>query len=80
MPNVNRWALRLDLPPCNPGAGLAIGRPQRPRSEADMAAPLTGAAGPADWHPTVINLLVLIVLEMAAYAALRWAFRTAHGG
>lgn len=32
------------------------------------------------WTPTVANLLVLVVLEIAAYCALRWAFRTVHGG
>jgi hypothetical protein len=32
------------------------------------------------WTPTVTNLCVLVVLEIGAYAALRWAFRTAHGG
>jgi hypothetical protein len=32
------------------------------------------------WTPTVANLIVLIALEIAAYCALRWAFRTAHGG
>jgi hypothetical protein len=34
----------------------------------------------ADWHPTIVSLMVLIVVEMAAFAALRYAFRTAHGG
>lgn len=81
MPNVNRWALRYGESPPNPGAGLAIGHPQKPRSEADMAVPIKGSgASPQDWHPTVLNLAILIVLEMAAYAALRYAFRTAHGG
>jgi hypothetical protein len=32
------------------------------------------------WTPTVGNLIVLLALEIAAYLALRWAFRTAHGG
>lgn len=32
------------------------------------------------WTPTVANLAVILVLEIAAYCALRWAFRTAHGG
>jgi hypothetical protein len=34
----------------------------------------------SDWSPTVANLVVLIVLEIVAYCALRWAFRKAHGG
>lgn len=32
------------------------------------------------WTPTVSNLCVLVLLELGAYVALRWAFRTAHGG
>lgn len=32
------------------------------------------------WTPTVANLVVLIGLEILAYVALRYAFRTAHGG
>lgn len=32
------------------------------------------------WTPTVSNLVVLVVLEIGVYIALRWAFRTAHGG
>ena len=35
---------------------------------------------PDGWTPTVSNLLVLVALEILAYMALRWAFRTAHGG
>lgn len=44
---------------------------------AETARPVSRAAG---WTPTVANLIVLIALEIAAYCALRWAFRTAHGG
>lgn len=40
----------------------------------------TPQRAPGSWTPTVANLAVLIVLEIAAYIALRWAFRTAHGG
>lgn len=40
----------------------------------------TRAVNSSGWTPTVSNLLVLIALEIAAYAAFRWAFRTAHGG
>jgi len=32
------------------------------------------------WTPTVANLIILVALEIAAYVALKWAFRTAHGG
>lgn len=27
------------------------------------------------WHPTVVNLMVLLILEVAAFAALRMLFR-----
>lgn len=37
-------------------------------------------AGGNSWHPTVINLLILIVLEIVAYGVLRYAFRQFHGG
>lgn len=40
----------------------------------------TRASKDNGWTPTVSNLLVLIALELAAFAAFRWAFRTAHGG
>ena len=30
-----------------------------------------------DWHPTVVNLAVLILLELVAYAGLRYVFRKA---
>lgn len=36
--------------------------------------------GPKDWQPTVLNLTILIVLELVAFASLRYAFRGAHGG
>lgn len=32
------------------------------------------------WHPTVAYLVALIVVELAAYAGLRYVFRNAHGG
>lgn len=38
-----------------------------------------GLSGP-EWHPTIVNLLVLVILEIIGYAALRYAFRTFHGG
>jgi len=44
---------------------------------ANVTAPAGTKTG---WTPTVANLVVLIFLEIAAYCALRWAFRTAHGG
>lgn len=39
-----------------------------------------GAMNAQAWHPTVVNLLVLVIVEIAAYAALRYAFRSFHGG
>lgn len=77
MPNVNRWALTNQQSAPNPGAGLTVGVAQGPRSEAEMKTP---GAGPKDWHPTVLNLLILIVLELVAFSALRYFFRGAHGG
>ena len=46
---------------------------------ANVTAP-TATGNGTGWSPTVANLAVLIALEIAAYCALRWAFRTAHGG
>lgn len=37
-------------------------------------------AGGSAWHPTVVNLLILVVLEIVAYGVLRYAFRQFHGG
>lgn len=31
------------------------------------------------WHPTVVNLLVLVLLELVGYAVLRYVFREALG-
>lgn len=32
------------------------------------------------WEPTVTYLLLLVILEFAAYAVLRYTFRSVHGG
>lgn len=32
------------------------------------------------WEPTVTYLLVLVLVEFLAYCALRYAFRSTHGG
>lgn len=48
-----------------------------------MAGPRSATASVGNgtgWTPSVANLVVLIVLEIAIYAGLRYAFRTAHGG
>jgi hypothetical protein len=44
------------------------------------SANVTAQTSVGGWTPTVANLIVLVALEIAAYCALRWAFRTAHGG
>lgn len=36
--------------------------------------------GAGDWQPTVVYLLILVVVEMAAFAGLRYTFRSVHGG
>ena len=41
---------------------------------------VTAPTSKGGWSPTVGNLVVLIALEIAAYLALRWAFRQTHGG
>ena len=60
----------------NPGAGFVYGRPHGSRPSEGAA---SVAAQPSDWHPTVVNLVVLIMLEMVAYAVLRFVFRQALG-
>lgn len=45
-------------------------------SGANVSSPSTSGG----WTPHVSNLVVLIALEIVAYAALKWVFRTAHGG
>lgn len=81
MPNVNRWALLNDQSAPNPSAGLAVGKAQTPRSDAAVAKSAGGgSAGPRDWEPTVLNLVILIVLETVAFGLLRYVFRSAHGG
>jgi hypothetical protein len=60
------------------------GAPPKYGGQGSMAGPrsanITSKASEAGWTPTVANLVVLVALEIAAYCALRWAFRTAHGG
>lgn len=57
------------------GMGIMAGA----RGGAYVSSPTTGNT-PGAWSPTVGNLVVLIGLEIIAYALLRYAFRTAHGG
>ena len=62
------WNNVRESPAPNPGAGFPPGQPHEQRPEGAM----TVGARASDWHPTVVNLLVLIVLELAGYAALRY--------
>lgn len=32
------------------------------------------------WHPTMSFLMLLVIVEYAAYIGLRYYFRSAHGG
>jgi hypothetical protein len=49
-----------------------------------MPAPSGGgvrnALSSTTWHPTVVNLLILVVLEVITYGLLRYTFRNFHGG
>ena len=47
-----------------------------------MAGPsgMMPTSGRQRWEPTTVNVVVLVVAELAAFAALRWFFRQAHGG
>lgn len=54
-----------------------------PRQPMGVDMPVTGAGGVGatknSWSPTVANLLVLVVLELVAFAAIRFLFkRVAH--
>lgn len=66
------------------GSGYYRGAPPKAGGQGSMAGP-KGAGSRAlfnadGWTPTVSNLLVLVLLEIGVYMALRWVFRTAHGG
>lgn len=39
-----------------------------------VAATMRGGTQSKDWNPTITNLLILIILEIAAFAAMRYAF------
>lgn len=70
--------------PAQPTRGYWYGSPPVYGGQGSMAGPsgtgVRAALAPSAWHPTVINLLVLVVLEIIAYGLLRYAFRTFHGG
>lgn len=52
----------------NPQAGYVVARPHGSRPE---GSPM-GSSNGADWHPTVVNLIVLIMLELIGYGVLRF--------
>lgn len=56
-----------------PAGAVSVGPDGRGATVPGLS-PATGA-GKSSWTPTVANLLVLVVLELAAFAALRYAFR-----
>lgn len=60
-------------PPVAGGQGSGAG----PRT-ANVTAPVNN--NQSGWTPTVANLAILVVLEIAAYCLFRYVFRTAHGG
>lgn len=66
------------------GSGYYRGAPPKAGGQGSMAGPKGAGSRPLfkaeGWTPTVSNLIVLVVLEIVAYAALRYVFRTAHGG
>lgn len=41
---------------------------------------IVGQPSSSDWHPTVVYLLLLVAAEIIAYGALRYTFRSVHGG
>lgn len=75
----------IDAAATHPGSGYYRGSPPVAGGIGSMAGP-RGAGGTVSmgalgqWHPTVINLVVLVFLELGAYVALRYVFRHAHGG
>jgi hypothetical protein len=78
MSAVSRWAaIRSQEPSAqpNPGAGYAVGRPHGSRPEGSPMGQNNGS----DWHPTVVNLLVLVFLELIGYAILRYVFQNVKG-
>lgn len=56
--------------------GYFRGSPPRFGGTGSMAGPSTTVQGkgPKAWSPTLANLLVLVVLEVVAFAALRYVF------
>lgn len=85
-PGINRNLTGGNVDAATPGAGSGYyrGAPPIAGGQGSMAGP-KGAGSRSlfssdGWTPTVSNLIVLVLLEIGVYAALRYAFRTAHGG
>lgn len=72
---INRGLAPVGVP--TPGSGNYRGAPPVKGGQGVMPGPsMTSTKG---WHPTVANLLVLVVLELVAFAALRRVFRVMQG-
>lgn len=65
---INRSATRQQAAAPSPAGGNM-------RTAADVASTMRGAVDVKSWTPTVANLIVLLVLELAAYAGIRYLFR-----
>lgn len=80
MSAVSRWSAVRPVEPSadpNPTAGQGWGR--APNERTILGGSMNPSAG-TTWHPTVVNLLILVFLELAAYSILRYAFRQSLGG
>ena len=79
MSAVSRWAAIRPTEPSNdpnPAAGQGWGRvPNERMTGGVLMNPNQGST----WHPTVVNLLVLVALELVAYGILRSVFNKALG-
>ena len=78
MSAVSRWAAMRPTEPSatpNPTAGQGWGRAPNERTVEGSMNPQQGST----WHPTVVNLIVLIALELVAYGILRAVFSKALG-
>jgi hypothetical protein len=60
------------VPPTVGGTGSMAG----PASSANA----TTGDNATQWHPTVLYLIALILVEMAIFGFMRYYFRAAHGG
>lgn len=73
MPKINRGT---DSPTSSEGQSV-VSMPSRGKGYGLFAGRMNSKG---QWEPTVVALIVLILLEFAAYAALRYSFRSVHGG